>query len=160
MYGFYPLMVLMYSSCYCYYPSLLTLNTGKTAAFMLPILERLLFRPTHSHTTRVLILLPTRELAIQVGCTEWLTDRPTDWQNDRPKDWHKISKTSVLYNYDITYIHTHIHTYIHTYKYYIHIIVTVPWQSSMSLKTNLLDVTPSNPMPHPLSPPPILLHVI
>ena len=25
--------------------------------------------------------------------------------------------------------------------------------------TNLLDVTPSNPMPHPLSPPPILLHV-
>ena len=33
---------------------------------MLPILERLLFRPTHTRVTRVLILTPTRELAIQV----------------------------------------------------------------------------------------------
>ena len=40
--------------------------TGKTAAFILPILERLLFRPVHTRMTRVLILLPTRELAIQV----------------------------------------------------------------------------------------------
>lgn len=39
---------------------------GKTAAFMLPILERLLYRPTHLRISRVLILLPTRELAIQV----------------------------------------------------------------------------------------------
>ena len=63
IYDFYP-VVLIYSSCY--YPFLLALYAGKTAAFMLPILERLLFRPTHSHLTRVLILLPTRELAIQV----------------------------------------------------------------------------------------------
>ncbi|XP_011410512.2 PREDICTED: probable ATP-dependent RNA helicase DDX27 [Amphimedon queenslandica] len=41
-------------------------GTGKTAAFMLPILERLLYRPTRMRSTRVLILLPTRELAIQV----------------------------------------------------------------------------------------------
>ena len=34
---------------------------------MLPILERLLFRPIQVATTRVLILVPTRELAIQVG---------------------------------------------------------------------------------------------
>jgi ATP-dependent RNA helicase DDX27 len=41
-------------------------GTGKTAAFMLPILERLLFRPSRIRSIRVLILLPTRELAIQV----------------------------------------------------------------------------------------------
>ncbi|XP_028391927.1 probable ATP-dependent RNA helicase DDX27 [Dendronephthya gigantea] len=41
-------------------------GTGKTAAFMLPILERLLFRPIQVATSRVLILVPTRELAIQV----------------------------------------------------------------------------------------------
>ncbi len=34
---------------------------------MLPILERLLFRPIQVATSRVLILVPTRELAIQVG---------------------------------------------------------------------------------------------
>lgn len=42
-------------------------GTGKTAAFILPILERLLFRPKNRKpTTRVLILVPTRELAVQV----------------------------------------------------------------------------------------------
>ena len=39
---------------------------GKTAAFMLPILERLLYRPQETPVTRVLVLTPTRELAIQV----------------------------------------------------------------------------------------------
>ena len=39
---------------------------GKTAAFMLPILERLLFKPKQSPVTRILVLVPTRELAIQV----------------------------------------------------------------------------------------------
>ena len=42
-------------------------GTGKTAAFMLPILERLLFKPANGvAVTRVLIVLPTRELAVQV----------------------------------------------------------------------------------------------
>ena len=42
-------------------------GTGKTAAFMLPILERLLFKPVNGiAVTRVLIILPTRELAVQV----------------------------------------------------------------------------------------------
>ncbi len=40
--------------------------TGKTAAFMLPIIERLLYRPKRKSATRVLVLVPTRELAIQV----------------------------------------------------------------------------------------------
>ena len=38
---------------------------GKTAAFLLPILERLLYRPKNQHATRVLIITPTRELATQ-----------------------------------------------------------------------------------------------
>ncbi|XP_067650795.1 probable ATP-dependent RNA helicase DDX27 [Haliotis asinina] len=41
-------------------------GSGKTAAFMLPILERLLYRPKQASVTRVLILVPTRELAVQV----------------------------------------------------------------------------------------------
>lgn len=40
-------------------------GSGKTAAFLLPILERLLYRPKKVPTTRVVILLPTRELAVQ-----------------------------------------------------------------------------------------------
>lgn len=39
-------------------------GSGKTAAFLLPILERLLDRPRG--TTRALVLAPTRELAVQV----------------------------------------------------------------------------------------------
>ncbi|GFU51821.1 probable ATP-dependent RNA helicase DDX27, partial [Trichonephila clavipes] len=41
-------------------------GTGKTAAFMLPVLERLLFKPNDKPVTRVLVMLPTRELAVQV----------------------------------------------------------------------------------------------
>lgn len=43
-------------------------GTGKTAAYMLPTLERLLYRPTAEGTsvTRVLVLVPTRELGVQV----------------------------------------------------------------------------------------------
>jgi len=40
-------------------------GSGKTAAFMLPVLERLLYRPRRVPVTRVLVLLPTRELAAQ-----------------------------------------------------------------------------------------------
>lgn len=41
-------------------------GSGKTAAFSLPVLERLLFRPKRVPAIRVLILTPTRELAAQV----------------------------------------------------------------------------------------------
>lgn len=40
-------------------------GSGKTAAFIVPILERLLYRPKKLPTSRVVILMPTRELAIQ-----------------------------------------------------------------------------------------------
>ncbi|RKF53798.1 ATP-dependent RNA helicase drs1 [Erysiphe neolycopersici] len=40
-------------------------GSGKTAAFIVPILERLLYRPKKIPTSRVAILMPTRELAIQ-----------------------------------------------------------------------------------------------
>src|SRR4249920_137571 len=39
-------------------------GSGKTAAFLLPILHRLIERPRR--TTRALILTPTRELAAQI----------------------------------------------------------------------------------------------
>ncbi|KAI9705717.1 MAG: nucleolar DEAD-box protein required for synthesis of 60S ribosomal subunit [Bogoriella megaspora] len=40
-------------------------GSGKTAAFMIPILERLLYRPKKVPTSRVVVLMPTRELAVQ-----------------------------------------------------------------------------------------------
>lgn len=40
-------------------------GSGKTAAFVIPILERLMYRPKKTATTRVVILTPTRELALQ-----------------------------------------------------------------------------------------------
>ncbi|KAJ9077494.1 nucleolar DEAD-box protein required for synthesis of 60S ribosomal subunit [Entomophthora muscae] len=40
-------------------------GSGKTAAFIVPILERLLYKPRAVALTRVLVLCPTRELAIQ-----------------------------------------------------------------------------------------------
>ena len=41
-------------------------GTGKTAAFMVPVMERLLYRPKAAAVTRVLCLVPTRELGVQV----------------------------------------------------------------------------------------------
>lgn len=42
-------------------------GTGKTGAFMIPTLERLVYKPTGaSSITRVLCLVPTRELGVQV----------------------------------------------------------------------------------------------
>lgn len=41
-------------------------GTGKTAAYMLPTLERLIYRPANQSVTRVLVLVPTRELGAQV----------------------------------------------------------------------------------------------
>ena len=41
-------------------------GSGKTAAYLIPVLERLLYRPKNVSSTRVVVLTPTRELAIQV----------------------------------------------------------------------------------------------
>ncbi|SCU85855.1 LADA_0D10264g1_1 [Lachancea dasiensis] len=42
-------------------------GSGKTAAYMIPIIERLLYKPAQVASTRVIVLTPTRELAIQVS---------------------------------------------------------------------------------------------
>jgi len=41
-------------------------GSGKTLAFMLPTLERLLYKPKFPQVTRVLVITPTRELAVQI----------------------------------------------------------------------------------------------
>jgi ATP-dependent RNA helicase RhlE len=41
-------------------------GTGKTAAFLIPILQRFLARGNHSGVTRALVLAPTRELVVQI----------------------------------------------------------------------------------------------
>ena len=53
-------------------------GSGKTAAFLLPILERLLYRPRKIPTTRVAILMPTRELAVQCHAVAIALARFTD----------------------------------------------------------------------------------
>lgn len=40
-------------------------GSGKTGAFIIPIIERLLYRPKSTPSTRVLVLVPTRELGAQ-----------------------------------------------------------------------------------------------
>lgn len=41
-------------------------GSGKTAAYMIPVIERLVYKPSKVASTRVVVLTPTRELAIQV----------------------------------------------------------------------------------------------
>lgn len=50
----------------CAHVWLLPFPPGKTAAFALPVLERLIYKPRQAPVTRVLVLVPTRELGIQV----------------------------------------------------------------------------------------------
>ncbi|KAJ1562733.1 nucleolar DEAD-box protein required for synthesis of 60S ribosomal subunit, partial [Nowakowskiella sp. JEL0078] len=40
-------------------------GSGKTAAFLIPVIERLLWRPRQVPASRVLVLVPTRELGVQ-----------------------------------------------------------------------------------------------
>ncbi|MBW8686835.1 DEAD/DEAH box helicase [Chitinophaga rhizophila] len=44
-------------------------GTGKTAAFLLPILHRLITEPHDAHKINSLIIVPTRELAVQIAQT-------------------------------------------------------------------------------------------
>ena len=59
-------------SFHCYHKSkvnrvvLMSAGSGKTAAFALPLLERLLYRPKRVAAIYALVLTPTRELAVQV----------------------------------------------------------------------------------------------
>ncbi len=42
-------------------------GTGKTAAFLLPVIEKLLRKPQLSRKIKVLVIVPTRELAVQIN---------------------------------------------------------------------------------------------
>ena len=42
-------------------------GTGKTAAFLLPLLQKLITEPSADHHINVLIIVPTRELAVQIS---------------------------------------------------------------------------------------------
>lgn len=42
-------------------------GTGKTAAFLLPVLQKLLSEPHDSHKVNCVIIVPTRELAVQIS---------------------------------------------------------------------------------------------
>lgn len=44
-------------------------GTGKTAAFLLPILQKLLTESHEAHTLNAMVLVPTRELAMQISQT-------------------------------------------------------------------------------------------
>lgn len=55
-------------------------GSGKTAAFALPLLERLLFRSRRVPAIYVLVLTPTRELAVQVATLFNIApDLPAHW---------------------------------------------------------------------------------
>jgi len=53
-------------------------GSGKTAAFVLPILERLLHRDRRIAATRIIILSPTRELAVQTHSVVQTLSKHTD----------------------------------------------------------------------------------
>jgi ATP-dependent RNA helicase DDX27 len=53
-------------------------GSGKTAAFILPVLERLIYRPRRVAATRVLVITPTRELAVQIHAMTNGLGRHTD----------------------------------------------------------------------------------
>jgi ATP-dependent RNA helicase RhlE len=42
-------------------------GTGKTAAFLLPVIDRLLTHPHQGHKINAMIIVPTRELAVQIS---------------------------------------------------------------------------------------------
>src|SRR5690349_11680278 len=44
-------------------------GTGKTAAFLLPIIQKLVTIPHDAHKINSLIIVPTRELAVQISQT-------------------------------------------------------------------------------------------
>jgi superfamily II DNA/RNA helicase len=41
-------------------------GTGKTAAFLLPVIHRILTEPQEEHQIKAMIIVPTRELAVQI----------------------------------------------------------------------------------------------
>src|ERR1035437_7971316 len=44
-------------------------GTGKTAAFLLPVINKLITQPHDKHTINAMVIVPTRELAVQIAQT-------------------------------------------------------------------------------------------
>ncbi|KAJ3121567.1 nucleolar DEAD-box protein required for synthesis of 60S ribosomal subunit [Nowakowskiella sp. JEL0407] len=55
-------------------------GSGKTAAFLIPVIERLLWRPKDTPASRVLVLVPTRELGVQCHLVSVALTKFTDIQ--------------------------------------------------------------------------------
>ncbi|KAJ3389904.1 nucleolar DEAD-box protein required for synthesis of 60S ribosomal subunit [Entophlyctis sp. JEL0112] len=53
-------------------------GSGKTLAFLVPIIERLHYRPKATPTTRILVLVPTRELGVQCHSVATKLSKYTD----------------------------------------------------------------------------------
>ncbi|KAJ3128851.1 nucleolar DEAD-box protein required for synthesis of 60S ribosomal subunit [Physocladia obscura] len=53
-------------------------GSGKTLAFLIPMIERLLYRPKATPTIRILILVPTRELGVQCHSVATKLSKYTD----------------------------------------------------------------------------------
>lgn len=53
-------------------------GTGKTAAYLVPAIQKMLAEKTPTHSLRVLVLVPTRELALQVAEQAQALTRHTD----------------------------------------------------------------------------------
>jgi superfamily II DNA/RNA helicase len=53
-------------------------GTGKTAAYLIPVIQKMLAQNTPTHSLRVLVLVPTRELALQVAEQAQALVRHTD----------------------------------------------------------------------------------
>jgi superfamily II DNA/RNA helicase len=56
---------------------------GKTAAFLLPIMQRLLARRRGGAARRAFVLTPTRELAAQIDAQSAATPRPSGGRGRR-----------------------------------------------------------------------------
>ena len=56
-------------------------GTGKTAAYLLPVLMKIKY--AQGHDPRALILVPTRELAMQVACLLYTSPSPRDRTRSR-----------------------------------------------------------------------------
>ena len=99
-------------------------GSGKTAAFLLPILERLLYRPKDMDSIRVLVVTPTRELATQIfevmqklaqfstitGCLICGGKKDIKLQETVLRNRPDVVSRTWAYRS----VHTYIHTYIHT----------------------------------------------
>ncbi|MBS3070306.1 DEAD/DEAH box helicase [Candidatus Micrarchaeota archaeon] len=97
-------------------------GTGKTAAFAIPLLEHLTSKPPQNHV-QVLVLVPTRELALQVGT-----------------DFKKIGKNTRL-RFLVAYGGTGIERQIDMLRSGVQIVVGTPGRIIDLIEHNALDLS-------------------